>query len=115
MTDNYVFMKPLDLDFENFDQEVLHCDIPVLVDFWAPWCTPCQMMAPVLDELGKELDGKLKICKVDVENPENQALGSKYHVQSIPNMKLFKNGEVIEEFLGFRPKELFAKELQELL
>lgn len=96
-----------------FKTEVLDSKTLVLVDFWAPWCMPCRMMAPVLDELSVQFDGKIKIVKVDTENPQNHAMAIKYQIQSIPNLKLFKQGEVIKDFVGFRPKEVFEKELIE--
>lgn len=104
--------KTIELTNENFESEVLKSDVPILVDFWAPWCQPCLMMAPILDDLSEELDGKLKIGKLDTEVPENQVLAMTYQIQSIPNMKLFKNGKVIKEFIGFRPKENFKPELE---
>ncbi len=107
--------KALELTSETFEQEVLKSDIPVLVDFWAPWCAPCRMMAPVLDEMAVELEGKVKIAKLDVENPQNQELAGKYNVQSIPNMKLFKGGEMIKDFIGLRPKEQLVVEIEETL
>ncbi len=104
--------KVINLTHETFEQEVLKSDTPVLVDFWAPWCAPCRMMAPVLDELSEELAGKLKIAKLDVENPDHEELAMQYNIQSIPNMKLFKEGKVAKDFIGFRPKEIFADELK---
>jgi len=100
---------------EDFKKEVLESDLQVLVDFWAPWCGPCQMMAPVLETLAKRFEGKLKITKVDTEVPDNQKLAFDYQIQSIPNMKLFKNGEVIQDFVGFRPEGIFTEELRQFL
>ncbi|RLC35175.1 thioredoxin [Candidatus Shapirobacteria bacterium] len=97
---------------QNFQQEVLNSNIPVLVDFWAPWCQPCLMMSPVLEDLATDMVGKIKIAKLNTEVPENQQLAIKYQIQSIPNMKLFKNGEVVKEFIGLRPKELLQQELE---
>jgi len=105
--------KTIEITSKNFKEKVLKSNVPILVDFWAPWCQPCLMMAPALDELSEELDGKLKIGKVDTEIPENQILAMTYQIQSIPNMKLFKNGKVIKEFIGLRPKEMLKKELSE--
>jgi thioredoxin 1 len=108
--------KTVELNASNFEKEVLESSIPVLVDFWAPWCQPCLMMAPILDELSEEMDGKLKIAKLNTQMPENQALAVQYQIQSIPNMKLFKNGEVAKDFIGARAKDIFKSELeQELL
>jgi len=104
--------KTIELTNANFEQEVIKSNLPVLVDFWAPWCQPCLMMAPTLDELSEELDGKLKICKLNTEIPENQQLAMQYQIQSIPNMKLFKNGKVVKEFIGLRPKDAFKSELE---
>ncbi|MEA3452918.1 MAG: thioredoxin [Patescibacteria group bacterium] len=104
--------KTIDLTKENFEQEVLKSEIPVLVDFWAPWCQPCLMMIPILDELSEELDGKLKIAKLDTANPEHTELAVEYDIQGIPNMKLFKDGKIIKEFIGLRAKEVFKSELE---
>jgi len=103
--------KVINLTGQNFEEEVLKSSLPVLVDFWATWCGPCRMMAPILDELSEELAGKLKICKVDTDGQDNQQLAMKYHIQSIPNMKLFKNGQVVKEFVGSRAKNVFLTEL----
>lgn len=100
---------------ENFKKEVLMSEIPVLVDFWAPWCGPCQMMAPVLEELAKKFEGKLKIVKIDTEQVDNQELAMSYQISSIPNMKLFKKGAVIKDFIGFRPESTFSEELKSFI
>jgi len=103
----------LHLTNESFDQEVLQAEIPVLVDFWAPWCVPCQMMGPILDDLVKEIGDKVKIAKLDVENPSHQALAMKYQISSIPSLKIFKDGEVVKELLGLRSKDQLKKELED--
>ncbi|MCP8617053.1 thioredoxin [Salirhabdus salicampi] len=90
---------------QNFSQET--SDGLVLVDFWAPWCGPCKMIAPVLEELDQELNDKVKIVKLDVD--ENQETSQKYGVMSIPTLLLFKNGEVVEQIVGFQPKEALAQ------
>jgi len=107
--------KALELTKANFAAEVLNSDIPVLIDFWAPWCMPCQMMAPILDELSGEMEGKVKIAKINTEDPVNQDLAIEYQIQSIPNMKLFKGGKVIGEFIGLRNKEALKGDIAALL
>ncbi len=94
-----------------FQEEVLKSNIPVLVDFYAPWCMPCRMMAPILDELSSEMEGSVKILKVNTEEPENMLLSMTYQIQSIPNMKLFKNGQMIKDFVGMRSKEQLKEEI----
>ncbi len=103
--------KAQDVIKSNFEAEVLNSDVPVLVDFWAPWCMPCQMMAPILDELSVEMAGQVKIVKVNTEDGENQDLAMQYQIQSIPNMKLFKGGKVAAEFIGLRNKESLKGDL----
>jgi len=105
----------LELTKDNFAAGVLNSDLPVLVDFWATWCMPCQMMAPILDELAVELEGKIKVAKVNTEDGPNQELASEYQIQSIPNMKLFKGGKVIGEFIGLRDKESLKNEIETLI
>ena len=105
----------LEFTDDNFQSDVLSSAVPVLVDFWAPWCGPCQMMAPVLDELATELEGKLVIAKLDTDVPENQQLAIDYMIQSIPNLKLFKDGKVIKDFVGFRPKEALLADLKQFI
>lgn len=86
----------------NFKEEVLESDIPALVDFWAEWCGPCLMVAPVLKEIAEEYKGKLKVCKVNVDGAPNTA--SKYGVMSIPTLAIFKNGKVVDKIVGALPK-----------
>jgi thioredoxin 1 len=87
----------------NFDQEVIKSDIPVLVDFWAPWCGPCRMVSPLVDELAEELTGKLKVVKVNTD--ENQEIAIKYGIRSIPTLGIFKNGEIVDGVIGAVTKQ----------
>ena len=88
---------------ENFENEVIKSDKPVLIDFWATWCGPCQMLSPVIAEIADEYDGKVKVCKVNVDN--EQELAAAFRVQSIPMLAVVKNGEVTDVAVGYRPKE----------
>ncbi len=95
-------MAALNLTIDNFDQEVLQSDKPVLIDFWAPWCGPCQMVLPIIAELAEEVTDA-KICKVNVD--ENSALAQKFRVMSIPTLLVVKGGEVVKREVGARSKE----------
>lgn len=94
---------------DNFEQEVLKADKPVLVDFWAEWCGPCQMMLPVVEELSKE-QNEFKVCKVNVD--DQMELARKFRVMSIPTFLVFKNGEVKDQTLGAQPKEKLIELVQ---
>ena len=96
-------MKEITLTSENFEAEVLKSDVPVLVDFWAPWCGPCRMMGPVIEELANESDGSYKVGKINVD--DEMELASTYKVMSIPMLAVFKNGAIAEDSVGARPKE----------
>jgi len=95
--------KEVTLTKDNFKQEVLESDVPVLVDFWAAWCVPCKMVAPVLEELSDDYDGKAKIGKVNVDDQGDLAM--EYGVSSIPTLVVFKGGEVVNKHIGAGPKE----------
>ena len=96
-------MAEIQLNVQNFEQEVLRADLPVLVDFWASWCGPCQMLAPVIAEIAEEYAGKVKVGKLNVD--EQPILANRYGITSIPTVMLFKNGEVVSTSLGYRPKD----------
>jgi thioredoxin 1 len=97
----------------SFKSEVLESKVPVLVDFWAEWCGPCRMVAPVLDELAKEYDGKIKVAKVNVD--ENQQVSSDFHIRSIPTLLFFKNGNMVKQLVGAHPKNRLDSEIKEVL
>ena len=100
---------------KNFEEEVLNSEIPVLVDFWASWCGPCQMMGPIIDKLADKYEGKIKIGKLSVEDSENQELAGHYGIQSIPAFKIFKQGQVVLEFVGGKSEEWLKTELDKFL
>lgn len=96
-------MAEIILTEATFENEVINSDIPVLVDFWATWCGPCRMLAPIIEEIANEYEGKVKVGKVNVD--EQSALAAKYGIMSIPTLILFKNGEIAEKTVGLRSKE----------
>ena len=101
-------MSALELTEKSFESEVVNASTPVLVDFWAEWCGPCKMLSPIIDAIAIELQGKLKVGKVNVDNEGN--LAAKFNIMSIPTLLIFKNGEVVNQIVGAMPKEqLLAK------
>ena len=99
----------LEVTDATFDEVVLQSDKPVMVDFWAAWCGPCRMVAPIMDQLTSEYEGKAVITKVDVD--ANQEFAAKYGVRNIPTVLLFKNGEVVEKQVGVAPKATYAQKI----
>lgn len=96
----------------NFDKEVLQSASPIVVDFWAEWCGPCKQIAPVLDELATEYDGKVKLAKVNID--EFQDLAARFRINSIPTFLFFKNGQVVDQVVGLRSKKDFKSKLDQL-
>jgi thioredoxin 1 len=100
-------------DQSNFKKEVLESKTPVLVDFWAPWCGPCKMVAPVVEEIAAQYTGKIEVGKINVD--DNQELANEYGVMSIPTICLFKDGTPVSRLVGFRPKKEIAAEIDKCL
>jgi thioredoxin 1 len=96
---------------DTFATDVLGADVPVLVDFWAPWCGPCRQVAPILEEIAAENEGKIRIVKLNVD--ENPKTAAKYGVVSIPTMNVYSGGEVVKQIIGARPKPMILKDLAE--
>jgi thioredoxin 1 len=106
-------MKPIIFTDANFEDEALKANVPVVVDFWATWCGPCRMIAPIVEELAGEFDGKVKVGKLDVD--ENQQTAIKYGVRSIPTVLFFKDGKVVDTIIGASPKSAFADKITKLV
>ena len=96
---------------KNFEEEVLKSELPVLVDFFAVWCGPCKMVSPVIDSLSEDLDGKVKVCKLDID--QSMDIAMKYHVMSVPTLMLFKDGGEAHRVSGAMPKEMILGEFEE--
>ena len=102
-----------DITDQNFEEEVLKSELPVLVDLWAPWCGPCRMIAPVVEKLAEKYDNRFKFCRLNVD--ENQQTASKYHVMSIPTLMFIKDGQVVETVVGAVSEQVLQPKVEELL
>lgn len=105
--------KPITINDGNFDEIVLQAETPVLVDFWAPWCRPCLMAAPVLEELAEEYSGRITIAKLNVD--QDQRAAAKYGIMAIPNLIIFKKGQPFSQIVGYKPKAELKRDLDAAL
>jgi len=103
----------IEINDEDFKKEVLESKGLILVDFWAPWCMPCRMLAPTIEEIAKEMEGKIKVCKMNVD--ENVQYPQQYGIMSIPTVMLFKDGQAVETMIGLQPKEAYLSKINEIL
>jgi len=102
----------IELNADSFKKEVIDCELPVLVDCWAPWCQPCLIVAPIVEELADEYQGKVKFCKLNVD--ENSDIAARYGIMSIPTLLIFKEGKVVDQIIGAVPKEMIKEKLDKI-
>ena len=103
----------VELNDSNFESEVLKSELPCLVDFWAEWCGPCQMVGPIVEEIAKEYEGKLKVGKLDVD--QNSQIAAKYGIMSIPSLLIFNDGKVVDQIVGAVPKKQFVERIEKIV
>ena len=106
-------MSELNLSDQSFDNEVLKSPVPVLVDFWAPWCGHCRMLAPIIEEIAKEYNGKVKVAKLNTD--ENPAVAAKFRISAIPALLFFRSGQVVDQLVGVHPKPEIKTLLEKIL
>ena len=105
--------KPMEVTDEQFEQEVLKADLPVMVDFWAAWCGPCKIVSPMVEELAEEYSGKVKFVKLDTE--ENFDIPDRYGIRSLPTLMIFKGGEQVDQIFGAKPKAELKRYLEKII